>query len=204
MVAPTCFGITLPSSGSVPTDFWEMLNWGAVDRILCLVTWCVAICIVRSLFLTKLLCAIIFSNLAKGRAHFVRNEYITRIIFVVSGIINYIVMVCISELFYRCATEHPVLKHPYLCYSHRARDRVSNTSGARRAVNNIYNFAATSSESSSHLSKKKTDSVISAIKIMTVIRKPRTKKQVFILRIGSYLSINQTMCNCKCHCLSNN
>jgi hypothetical protein len=48
MVANTCFGITLPSSGSVPSAFWEMLNWGAVDRILrmdvlCLVTWCVAI-----------------------------------------------------------------------------------------------------------------------------------------------------------------
>jgi hypothetical protein len=45
MVAPTCFGITLPSSGSVPSAFWEMLNWGAFDRILwmgvlCLVTWC--------------------------------------------------------------------------------------------------------------------------------------------------------------------
>jgi hypothetical protein len=26
--------ITLPSSGSVPSAFWEMLNWGAVDRIL--------------------------------------------------------------------------------------------------------------------------------------------------------------------------
>jgi hypothetical protein len=48
MVAPTCFGITLSSSGSVPSAFWEMLNWGAVDRILwmgvvCLVMWCVAI-----------------------------------------------------------------------------------------------------------------------------------------------------------------
>jgi hypothetical protein len=48
MVAPTCFGITLPSSGSVPSAFWEMLNWGAVYRILwmgvlCLVTICVAI-----------------------------------------------------------------------------------------------------------------------------------------------------------------
>jgi hypothetical protein len=44
MVLPTCFGITLPSSGSVPSAFWDMLNWGAVDRILwmgvlCLVTW---------------------------------------------------------------------------------------------------------------------------------------------------------------------
>jgi hypothetical protein len=44
MVAPTCFGITLPSSGSDPSAFWEMLNWEAVDRILwmgvlCLVTW---------------------------------------------------------------------------------------------------------------------------------------------------------------------
>jgi hypothetical protein len=28
------FGIKLPSSGSVPSAFWEMLNWGAVDRIL--------------------------------------------------------------------------------------------------------------------------------------------------------------------------
>jgi hypothetical protein len=48
MVSPTCFGITLPSSASVPGAFWEMLSWGAVDRILwmgvlCLVTWCVAI-----------------------------------------------------------------------------------------------------------------------------------------------------------------
>jgi hypothetical protein len=32
--APTCFGITLPSSGSVPSAFWEMLNSGAVDRML--------------------------------------------------------------------------------------------------------------------------------------------------------------------------
>ena len=45
MVAPTCFGITLPSLGSVSSVFWKMLNWGAVDRILwmgvlCLVTWC--------------------------------------------------------------------------------------------------------------------------------------------------------------------
>jgi hypothetical protein len=41
-----CFGITLPSSGSVPSAFWETLNRGAVDRILwmgvlCLVTLCV-------------------------------------------------------------------------------------------------------------------------------------------------------------------
>jgi hypothetical protein len=40
--------ITLPFSGSVRSAFWEMFNWGAVDRIvwmgvLCLVTWCVAI-----------------------------------------------------------------------------------------------------------------------------------------------------------------
>jgi hypothetical protein len=28
MVALTCFGFTLPSSGSVPSAFWEMLNWG--------------------------------------------------------------------------------------------------------------------------------------------------------------------------------
>jgi hypothetical protein len=46
MVSPACFGITLPSSGSFPSAFWEMLNWGAVDRILwmnvlCLVAWCV-------------------------------------------------------------------------------------------------------------------------------------------------------------------
>jgi hypothetical protein len=34
MVSPTCFGITLPYSGSVPTAFWEMLNRGTVDRIL--------------------------------------------------------------------------------------------------------------------------------------------------------------------------
>jgi hypothetical protein len=34
MVAPTCFGITLPSSGSVPSAFWEMMNLGAIDTIL--------------------------------------------------------------------------------------------------------------------------------------------------------------------------
>jgi hypothetical protein len=47
MVAPTCFGNTLPSSGGVPSAFWEMFNWGAVDRILWmgvlrLVAWWVA------------------------------------------------------------------------------------------------------------------------------------------------------------------
>jgi hypothetical protein len=36
MVVPTCFSITLASSGSVPSAFWEMLNWEAVDRILCM------------------------------------------------------------------------------------------------------------------------------------------------------------------------
>jgi hypothetical protein len=60
MVAPTCFGITLPSSGSVPSAFWEMLNWGAVDRILwmgvlCLVTWCVAIWRFSRIFLLGIL-----------------------------------------------------------------------------------------------------------------------------------------------------
>jgi hypothetical protein len=29
MVAPTRLGITLPSPGSVPSVFWEMLNWGS-------------------------------------------------------------------------------------------------------------------------------------------------------------------------------
>jgi hypothetical protein len=48
MVAPGCFGITSLSSGSVPSAFWEMINWGAVDRILWmgvlfLVTWCVRV-----------------------------------------------------------------------------------------------------------------------------------------------------------------
>jgi hypothetical protein len=53
MVAPTCFGITLPSSGSFPSVLWQILNREAVDRILwmgvlCLVTWCVAISDLRS------------------------------------------------------------------------------------------------------------------------------------------------------------
>jgi hypothetical protein len=44
----TSLSITLPSSRSVPSVFWEMLNWGAADRIvwmgvLQLVTWCVVI-----------------------------------------------------------------------------------------------------------------------------------------------------------------
>jgi hypothetical protein len=48
MIVTTCFGITLPSSWSVPSTFKEMLNWGAVVRkfwmgVLCLVTWCVSI-----------------------------------------------------------------------------------------------------------------------------------------------------------------
>jgi hypothetical protein len=43
MVASTCFHITLSSSGRVSSAFWEMLNWGAVDRILWMwrdVAWC--------------------------------------------------------------------------------------------------------------------------------------------------------------------
>jgi hypothetical protein len=32
MVAPTSFGITLPSLGSDPSAFWEIFNW-EVDRI---------------------------------------------------------------------------------------------------------------------------------------------------------------------------
>jgi hypothetical protein len=44
MLAPTCFGINCHLK-SVPSAFWEMINWGAVDRILWmgvlhLVTWC--------------------------------------------------------------------------------------------------------------------------------------------------------------------
>jgi hypothetical protein len=34
IISPTCFCITLPSSGSVPSAFWEMLKWGEFDRIL--------------------------------------------------------------------------------------------------------------------------------------------------------------------------
>jgi hypothetical protein len=48
MVAPTCFGITLPLSGSVLSAFWGMVNWGTVDSILwmgvlSIVTWCLVI-----------------------------------------------------------------------------------------------------------------------------------------------------------------
>jgi hypothetical protein len=63
-----------------------------------------------------------FSNPATGPAHLVRHDFMTGIIFVVSGIINYIVMFCITDLL--------VLQDPYLYYSHRARDMVSNPSGA--------------------------------------------------------------------------
>jgi hypothetical protein len=45
MVYPTCFGIILPSSGRVPSAFWEMLIWGAVDIIL----WMDVLCLVTSL-----------------------------------------------------------------------------------------------------------------------------------------------------------
>jgi hypothetical protein len=34
MYGSSCmFGITLPSSESIPSAFWEMLDWGAVDII---------------------------------------------------------------------------------------------------------------------------------------------------------------------------
>jgi hypothetical protein len=57
MVAHTCFGITLPSSGSVSSAFWEMLNWGAVNwilwmEVLCLMTWCVFILFLITMFLS--------------------------------------------------------------------------------------------------------------------------------------------------------
>jgi Na+/H+-dicarboxylate symporter len=42
MVAPTCFGITSSSSGSVPSAFWEMLNWGAVHWILWIGVLCLS------------------------------------------------------------------------------------------------------------------------------------------------------------------
>jgi hypothetical protein len=44
MAAPTCFGITLPSSGSIPSAFWVVLNWGEVDRIL----WMGVLCLVTA------------------------------------------------------------------------------------------------------------------------------------------------------------
>jgi hypothetical protein len=46
MVAPTCFGFTLSSSGSVYSALWEMLNWGVADRIL----WMGVLCLVTILF----------------------------------------------------------------------------------------------------------------------------------------------------------
>jgi hypothetical protein len=49
MVAPIWIGITLPSSGSVPSAFWEMLNWGAVDRILSMGV----LCLVRAHHVTR-------------------------------------------------------------------------------------------------------------------------------------------------------
>ena len=55
MVASTCFGITLPSSWSVPSAFWEMLNWGTVDRILWM--W-----------------RVVVSNLVCGTHHVTRNN----------------------------------------------------------------------------------------------------------------------------------
>jgi hypothetical protein len=57
MVSPTCFGITLPFPGSIPSAFCEMLNW-AVDRILwmgvlCLVTCYVAIWAIATYHVTR-------------------------------------------------------------------------------------------------------------------------------------------------------
>jgi hypothetical protein len=43
MVAPTRFGITLPFSGSVPSAFWETLNW-EVDGILWMCVLCLVTC----------------------------------------------------------------------------------------------------------------------------------------------------------------
>jgi hypothetical protein len=33
MVTATCFGITLPSSGSVPRGFWGVVGWGGGGRV---------------------------------------------------------------------------------------------------------------------------------------------------------------------------
>jgi hypothetical protein len=49
MVAPTCFGITLTSSGSIPSAFWEIFNWGTVNRIL----WMGGLCLVTRYISTR-------------------------------------------------------------------------------------------------------------------------------------------------------
>jgi hypothetical protein len=86
-------------------------------------------CIVRLIFATKLLCAIIFSNPATGLAHLLRHDLMTLITFAVSEIIKKLGRVCIIALFSSHVSERPVLQHPYLCYSHRARYLVSKPSG---------------------------------------------------------------------------
>jgi hypothetical protein len=64
MVAPTCFGITLPSSESVPNAFWEMLNW-AVDRILWMGVLCLVTCDLISPRTTSIDCSSI-EHLSEG------------------------------------------------------------------------------------------------------------------------------------------
>jgi hypothetical protein len=68
-------------------------------------------CIVRSIFTTNLFCAINFSNPATCPTHLVRHDLMTLIIFVLSEIINYFVMVCIIALFSRHVSERPVLQN---------------------------------------------------------------------------------------------
>jgi hypothetical protein len=59
MVVPTSFGITLQSSGSVPSAFWEMINWGAVERIL----WMGVLCLIFVAYSWSLI-YIVFLNLS--------------------------------------------------------------------------------------------------------------------------------------------
>ena len=68
-------------------------------------------CIVRSVFETKLLCAITFFNPVTGPVHLVRHELMTLLLIVVSEVTKYFVIVA---LFSRYVSERPVLQHRYL------------------------------------------------------------------------------------------
>jgi hypothetical protein len=58
MASPTCFGITLPSSWSVTSAFWEMLIWGAIYRIL----WMGVLCLVTRASIPAWARLILFAN----------------------------------------------------------------------------------------------------------------------------------------------
>jgi hypothetical protein len=113
MVAPTCFGITLPSSGNVSSAFLEMLNWGAVDRILwmgvlCLVTWCAR---APRLYPQEIFLVLVsVRGWVNPKPYFGRKDYVNKKIPVIPSRIAPVsfrfVAQCLNQLRYRVSPHH--------------------------------------------------------------------------------------------------